>query len=197
VAPVLLVVASSSNPESFALFQIMPRGTVNFTPLLYVIGTLKRPLLLLLWRLLVTVSTVSSVLAITPISYVNLAIILLPWGPLAPGFQKSHLGLRSLYTYVGDYERIDHCLQLLHGKLLHSLDVADPITESIDDLDVIDVWDNVSGVVESFHIILKTFIMLLPDGLQSLRCRWMLIHALEIPNEHSTKLVPQSDRSFG
>jgi hypothetical protein len=53
----------------------MPRSVVNLTPLLHIIGTLKMHLLFLLQGLL---SVVFSVVAITPVSYVNLAIILLP-----------------------------------------------------------------------------------------------------------------------
>jgi hypothetical protein len=64
--------------ESFALFQIVPRGAVNLTPLLRVVGTSKRYLLFLLRGLLATVSTVPSVLEITPVSYVDLMIFLLP-----------------------------------------------------------------------------------------------------------------------
>jgi hypothetical protein len=47
-----------------------------------------------------------------------------------------------------------------------SLVIADPVTKDIDDLDILNVWDSVPGVVEMFHIILKTFLMLLSDGLQ-------------------------------
>jgi hypothetical protein len=79
-----------------------------------------------------------------------------------------------------------HLLGLLHGDLLHSLDVGDPVTEGIDDLDVLDVQDNISGVAEIFHVVLKTFTMLLSDGPQGLCCRRTLIYALEVPNEHGT-----------
>jgi hypothetical protein len=72
--------------------------------------------------------------------------------------------------------------------------------EDIDDLDVFDVRDCVSGIAKMFYVVLKTFIMLLPDGLQGLCCRWMLVHALEVANdmahswsheviEHSGKLI--------
>jgi hypothetical protein len=54
---------------------------------------------------------------------------------------------------------------------LDSLDVADSIPEGIDDLDVLDVWDSVLGVVETFHIIPGVFIMLLLSGLQGFNCR--------------------------
>jgi hypothetical protein len=60
---------------------------------------------------------------------------------------------------------------LLHGNLLNSLNIADPITEGIDDFDVLDVRDNVPGVVEMFHVVLEAFNMLLLDNLQGLNCR--------------------------
>jgi hypothetical protein len=56
--------------------------------------------------------------------------------------------------------------------------------EGIDDLDILDVRDSVPGIAETFQVIPETFIMLLPDGLQSLCCRWTLICALEVSNEH-------------
>jgi hypothetical protein len=68
--------------------------------------------------------------------------------------------------------------------LLYGLDVADSIMESVDDLDVLDVRDSVSGVTEIFHIVLKVFIMLLPNGLKGLSSRWPLVCALEVPDEH-------------
>jgi hypothetical protein len=51
---------------------------VNLTPLLHVVGTPKRTLLFLLQGLFVTVSAVPLVLAITPVSCVDLTIFLLP-----------------------------------------------------------------------------------------------------------------------
>jgi hypothetical protein len=56
--------------------------------------------------------------------------------------------------------------------------------EGIDDLDVLDVQDIVLGVVEMFHIVSKTFIMLLPDGLEGLCYGWTLVCTLEVPNEY-------------
>jgi hypothetical protein len=56
----------------------MPQGVVNLTPLLRVIGTPKRTLLFLLQGLLAMISTVSSVLAIASVSYVDLVIFLFP-----------------------------------------------------------------------------------------------------------------------
>jgi hypothetical protein len=49
--------------------------------------------------------------------------------------------------------------------------------EDIDDLDVLDARDSVLGVVEMFHIVPEALIMLLPDGLESLSSRWMLVCA--------------------
>jgi hypothetical protein len=56
----------------------MPRGTVNLTPLLHIIGTSKMHLLFLLQGLLATIFVVSSVLVITLVSCVDLTILLLP-----------------------------------------------------------------------------------------------------------------------
>jgi hypothetical protein len=62
--------------KSFALLQIVPRGAMNLTPLLRIIGTSKRPLLFLLRELLTVESTVSSVPMIAPVSYADFAIML-------------------------------------------------------------------------------------------------------------------------
>jgi hypothetical protein len=74
----------------------------------------------------------------------------------------------------------------MRADLLHSLDVAVPVIEGIHDLDVLDVRDSVPGIVEMFHVVLETFIILLPDGLQGLCCKQMLICALKVSNEHGT-----------
>jgi hypothetical protein len=71
----------------------------------------------------------------------------------------------------------------------HSFDIINPIAEGIDDLDVLDIRDSVPGIAETFHVVLKTLIMLLADGLQGLCCRWTLVRALEVPNEYGTQLV--------
>jgi hypothetical protein len=73
---------------------------------------------------------------------------------------------------------------LLHDELLHSLHIADPVMEDIDDLNVLDVWDSIPGIVEIFHVVSEAFIMLLSDGLQGLCCRRTLVCALKVPNEH-------------
>jgi hypothetical protein len=111
------------------------------------------------------VFVVPSVLTIAPISYVDLTIFLFSCGPLALGFQESGPGFRGLYAYISDYEKIRHSFVLFHGDLLHSLDVTDPIVKGIDDLDVLHVRDSVSGIVEMFHVIPQSFIMLLPGDL--------------------------------
>jgi hypothetical protein len=67
--------------------------------------------------------------------------------------------------------------------------------EGIDDLDVLDI--RVPGISEMFHVVSETLIMLLSNGIQGLCCRWMLICAMEVPNEHGTQLIPRNDRSFG
>jgi hypothetical protein len=164
----------------------VPHGAVNLTPLLRVIGTPKMPFLFLLQGLLATISVVPSVLVIASVSCVDLTVFLLPRGPLAPSFQKSGLGFGGLYAHINDCEQIDHRLGLLHSYLLHSLDVTDPVVKGIDDLNVLDVRDSVLGITEKFYVVSETLIMLLPDGLQCLYCRLMLIRALQVPNEHGT-----------
>jgi hypothetical protein len=77
----------------------------------------------------------------------------------------SRPGFGGLYAYISDCEEIGHYLGLLHGDLLHSLDIANPVVGGIDDLDVLDVRDSVSGIVEIFHIVSEALIMLLPYGL--------------------------------
>jgi hypothetical protein len=69
--------------------------------------------------------------------------------------------------------------------------------EDVDDLDVMGVWDAISGTAEMLDIIAETFIMLLLDGLEGLGSRWTLIGALEVFNEHGTQLVPGVNGSFG
>jgi hypothetical protein len=111
-------------------------------------------------------------------------IFVLPWGPLAPGFQKSGPGFGGLYGHVGDCKHIDHRLGLIHGDLLHGLDVADLVTKCIDDLEVLEVQDSIPGVAKMFHVVPETLILLLLDGVQALCYRWTLIRALEILDEH-------------
>jgi hypothetical protein len=83
-------------------------------------------------------------------------------------------------------QQIDHCFGLFHGDLLNNVDVADPVTESIGDFNVLNVRDSIPGVVETFHVLPKAFIILLLDGLQSLCCRWTLVRAVEVTDEDGT-----------
>jgi hypothetical protein len=134
-----------------------------------------------------TVSAVSVILTISPISRVDFPVILLLLcRPLAARLKKSSLGFRSLDACVSHCEQIGHHLGLLHGDLLHGIDVADSVVEDVDDLDVLDVHDSVSSVVEMFHVVPEALIMLLPDGLESLSRRWMVIRALEVLDEYGT-----------
>jgi hypothetical protein len=111
--------------------------------------------------------------------------------------QKLSPGFRSLYAYIGDREQISHRCVLLHGYLFHNFDIADTIMEGINDLDVLDVRDAVSGIVEMLDIIAETLIMLMLDGIEGLGSRWTLIGALEVPDEHGTQLVPGMNGFLG
>jgi hypothetical protein len=118
------------------------------------------------------VSTVSMILVISSVSRVDfLVILLLPCRPLATRLKMSSPGFEGLNAYVSDYEQIDHHFGLLHGDLLHSLDVVDSAVEGIADLDVLDIRDSIPSIAETFHIVLKALSMLLLDGLQSLSSR--------------------------
>jgi hypothetical protein len=59
------------------------------------------------------------------------------------------------------------------------------------------VRDAISGIAEMLDIITETLIMLLVDGLEGLSGRWMLIGALEVPDEYGTQLVLVVNGSFG
>jgi hypothetical protein len=63
--------------------------------------------------------------------------------------------------------------------------------EGVNNLDVLDVRDVISGIVEMFDIITETLIMLLFDGLEDLDGRWMLIGVLKVLDEHGTQLVQE------
>jgi hypothetical protein len=103
-----------------------------------------------------------------------------------PEFRK----LLCIVAYIGNREEIGHCFELLHCYLFHSFEIANAITEDVNNLDVLDVRDAISGIASTLDIITETFIMLLLDGLEGLCGRWMLIDALKIPDEHGTQLVP-------
>jgi hypothetical protein len=101
--------------------------------------------------------------------------IILSLEPECHRLKKSSPCLRSLNAYVSNCKQIGHCSGLLHGDLLHSLDITDSITESIDDLYVMYVQDDVPGIVETFHVVCTQ----------------------EIPDEYGTQLLPGVDRSLG
>jgi hypothetical protein len=123
---------------------------MDITPLLCVGRMLEQPLLLLFGGLLATISTISTIPVASMIDCVDFPIVLLLlWGPLAVGLKKLSPGLRSLNAYVSDCEQIGHHFLLLHGYLLHSLDIDNPVMEDIDDFDA-----------------LEALIMLLLDGLR-------------------------------
>jgi hypothetical protein len=128
----------------------------------------------------------STVLLISSFYGVDLPVIPFSWWPLATRLQKSSLCFKSLYAYIGDREQISNCFGLLHGYLFCSFDITDVITEGVNDLDVLNVRDVVSGIAETLDIILETLIMLLLDGLEGLGSRRTLIGALEVPDGHGT-----------
>jgi hypothetical protein len=46
-------------------------------------------------------------------------------------------------------------------------------------------------------IVVETLIVHLLDGFECLNNRWMLVCAIEVPDEHGTQLVPGVDGSLG
>jgi hypothetical protein len=68
--------------------------------------------------------------------------------------------------------------------LLHIIDVTDSVVEDVDDLDVLDIRDSVPSIAKIFHVVSEALVMLLPDSLESLSSRWMLMRALEVFDEH-------------
>jgi hypothetical protein len=124
---------------------------------------------------------------ISPVSCVDFLVILLVLrGPLGTRLKKSSPGFRSLNACVSDCEKVGHRLGLFYEDLLHNLDITDSIIEGVDDLDVLDIRDSVPSIAETFHVVLKALIMLLPDGFKSLNSRWTLVRALEVLDEHGT-----------
>jgi hypothetical protein len=51
---------------------------------------------------------------------------------LSPGFG-------SFYAYIGNHEQIGHHFGLLHRYLFYDFEIADAISEGINNLDVLDV----------------------------------------------------------
>jgi hypothetical protein len=173
---------------------------MDLAPLLYVVRATERLFLFLVYGLLLTIPVIFTVPAISMIfviGCVDLPIVLpLLCGPLAMWFKEPSLGLRGLDAYIRDHEQIDHRLGLLHSDLFNNLEIADPVMEGINDLDILDIRDSIPGAAKIFHVISEAFIMLLLDGLEVFCCRWTLICTLEIPDEHGTQLVPVVDGSF-
>jgi hypothetical protein len=116
---------------------------------------------------------------------------------LASRLEKSSMGFGSFYAYISNHEQIGHHFGLLHRYLFHGFEIADAISEGVNNLDVLDVRNVVSGIAEMLDIITKTLIMLLLDGLESLSGRWALIGDLKVPDEYGTQLVPGVNGSFG
>jgi hypothetical protein len=79
-------------------------------------------------------------------------------GPISSRLQKSSLGFESFYAYVGNREQISHCFGLLHRYLFHSFEIADAISEGVNNLDVLDVRN---VITEMLDIITETLIVLL------------------------------------
>jgi hypothetical protein len=110
--------------------------------------------------------------------------------------QKLSLGFGSFYAYIGNGEQIGYRFRLLYRYLLHDFEIIDAILEGVNNFDVLDVRDAISGIVETLDIITYTLIVLLLDGLEGLGGRWTLIGALEVPDEHGTQLVAGVNGSF-
>jgi hypothetical protein len=173
----------------------MPCSVMDFTQLFSISRSPERSFLLLISELLLVVS----VIAVIPvICCVDLPVILLLilWGTLVVRFKDPSSSLWCLDANVSNCQQIGHQFGLFHDNLLNSLDVVEPFTENIDDFDVLNVRDSVSGIAKMFYVLTEAFIMLLLDGLQSFCCRWTLIRALEVVNEHGTNLVPVLDSAF-
>jgi hypothetical protein len=157
---------------------------MDIAPLLYIGMTLERHLLLLIRGLLLAIATIPVVSTVSRVDFWIIQLLLR--GPLATGLKESSPGLESLNAYVSNCEQINHYFLLLYGYLVHSLDIAGPVTEGIDDLDVLDVQGSIPGIVETFYVVSEAFIILLLDDLQGLYSRRTLIRALKIPDEHDT-----------
>jgi hypothetical protein len=172
----------------------MSISAMDFTPLLCVVGASEGSPFLLIWVLFSAVAISSTVLLISSFRGVDLLIIPSSWWPLASRLQKLSPGFESFYAYIGNCEQIDHRFGLLHYYFFHCFEIADTITEVVNNLDVLDVWDVASGIAEPLDIITETLIMLLLDGFEGLCGRWTLIGALKVSDE---QLVPGVNGFFG
>jgi hypothetical protein len=182
--------------KSFTLFQIMSIGVMDLTPLLYVVEASEGSPFLLIGVLFLAMAVSSAVLLISSFRGVDLQIVPSSWWPLASRLKKSSPGFRRFYANIGNREQIGHRFRLLHRYLFHGFEIADAISEGINNLNVLDVRDVISGIAEMFDIITKTLVMLLLDGLMGLGGRWTLIGTLEVPDEHGMQLVPEVNGSF-
>jgi hypothetical protein len=55
-------------------------------------------------------------------------------------------GFRCFYAYIGNHEQIGHRFGLLRRYLFHGFEIADAISEGVNNLNVLDVRDVVSGI---------------------------------------------------
>jgi hypothetical protein len=104
--------------------------------------------------------------------------------------KESSSCLRGIDALIGYGEEIGHRFGLLHGDLLHRLEICDAVAEGVDVIDVLDVRDGIPGVAETLDEVAETFIRLLLDGFQRLHSGWPLVCPLEVSNEQSAELVP-------
>jgi hypothetical protein len=109
---------------------------------------------------------ISMISVVSTASRVDFLIIpLLLRGSPTSGLKESSPGLGGLNAYISDCEQIGHCFWLLHGYRLQSPNIVDPVSEGIDDFDVLDVWDRVLSIAKMFYVVPKALIMLLPNAL--------------------------------
>jgi hypothetical protein len=158
--------------------------------LLYIGREMEQSLLLLIYGLMLAIPVISVIPvipAISTIGCVDLPIVLLfIRGPIATWFKEPSSGLGGLNAYIGNYEKINYRLGLLHGNLLNSFDISHLIVKGIDDLNVLYVRDSIPGVPEIFHVVPEALIMLLLNGLQGLCYRRKLVHTMEVSDEYGT-----------
>jgi hypothetical protein len=153
----------------------MSIGAMDLTPLLYVVRASEGSSFLLIGVLFSTIAVSSMVILISSFRGVDVLIIPSSWWPLASRLEKLSPGFRSFYAYISNCEQIGHCFELLHRYLFHGLGIADAISEGVNNVDVLDVRDAVSGIAETLDIITGTLVVLLLNGLEGLGGRWTLI----------------------
>jgi hypothetical protein len=174
----------------------MSIGAMDLAPLLCVVGPSEGSPFLLIWVLFSAIAVSSTVLLISLFCGVDLSIIPSSWWPLASRLQKSSPGFRSFYAYICNREQISNRFGLLHRYLFNGFEIANAISEGVNNLDALDVRDVISGIAKMLDIITETLIVLMLDGLEGLGGRWTLIGALEVPDEHGTQLVLGVNGSF-